>query len=1118
MSRIIIDRPIFAAVVSIVILLLGGVAFFTLPITQYPDITPPTVQVRATYPGATPAVIAETVGQPIEQEVNGVEGMLYMDSSSSANGSYQLDVTFELGTDIDMATVLVQNRVSVATPRLPEEVRRNGVTTKKQTSAIIAVITAYSPDERFDDLFLTNFFNLRLKDEILRVRGVGNISVFPDKDYGMRVWLRPDELRRRDLTALDVVNAIREQNVQVAAGRFGQEPAPEGTNFDYGITTQGRLTDPEQFGSIIVRQVEGAVVRVRDVARSELGGKTYTTATYRGERRGAGAIVYQQPGSNAVAVATQIREIVERERARFPEGVDVSVDYDVSGFIRAAIDEVYETLIIAFILVALVVLVFLGNWRSALIPIVAIPVSLVGTFFVMFLLGFTLNLVTLLGLVLAIGIVVDDAIVVVENVERLMAVEGLGPRDATIKAMTEVTGPVVATTLVLLAVFIPASALPGISGQIYQQFALTIAISTIFSSVNALTMSPALSALMLRPKDPNKKPFWFNAWFDRTFGWLSDKFGDLVALSRRRSVITGVVVVALLALTVRQVMTTPTGFVPTEDQGMLVIEGVLPPGASLQRTRAAVEELVPSVGAVDGVASVTAMAGFGLVSGSQSNAFVLLTVLEDWSERAARGRPMAAIRQDVRPVLQRFQDAATFDYELPPIPGLGSSSGFDLRIQDVQGYGPDTLDAVARGLAQAANAQSRLAGVNSTFRAVAPQMRLRINRDQAMRRGVPMGDVFGTLSATLGTTYVNDFNLFGRSYQVRVSAEPEARTDPRDSTRFAVRSASGEMVPLGAFSNVEPTIFPNRLQRFNMYTAAQLTGSGAPGVSSGEALALMEQLAEQELPSGMSYAWSGVSYQEKLVGGQAAVVFLLGMLMVFLVLSAQYESWSLPAAVIGTIPVAVLGSMIAINLAGLDNNIFVQAGLVLLVGLAAKNAILIVEVAKVFKEQGMTAREAAMKAARQRFRPIMMTALSFILGVWPLVVATGAGAFARSSVGTAVFGGMVMAVLVGVLMTPFLFVLVDDIGKLLSRRAAPAGAGGMAAATASAGGEAVGTAGAAGAPARPSSESAASVAAGSGAAAAAATVLVAPPPRPEPDEGGAAEAPSASSGGGDEEE
>ncbi len=1032
MSRFFIERPIFAGVIAILITLLGAVSFFALPVTQYPDITPPAVRVTASFPGATPQDIADTVAQPIELEVNGVDNMVYMESSSTADGTYTLDVIFELGTDVDMATVLVQNRVGIAMSKLPEEVTRNGVKTEKRTSALIAIISTFS--ETHNDTFLSNYFTMNLKDEILRVNGVGSVNVFPDKDYGMRVWLDPEALRIRDITALDVVDAIRSQNVQVAAGRIGEEPAPAGTAFDLGVTVQGRLADEEEFANIIVAQRDGAVIRVRDVAEIELGGKNYTASSTREGMTNASAFIYQAPGSNAIEVAEAINEIIERERPNFPDGVDVQMDFDVSGFINASIKGVYHTLFEAFLLVGIVVFVFLGSWRSTVIPIITIPVSLVGTLFVMAMLGFSLNLVTLLGLVLAIGIVVDDAILVVENVERLMATKHLPPKEATVAAMKEVTGPIIATTVVLMAVFIPVSAMPGIAGSIYQQFALTIAVSTLFSSVNALTLSPALCGVLLKPHDPNKKPNWFNAAFNKGFDAITARFGALVSLTLRRVSVAMVLVLALLGLAGERLMHTPTGFVPNEDQGILLLETVLPPGASLQRTREVTASIAESLDGIEGIANVTAISGFGMVASNGSNNGLLVLNLDPWDERADTGRDIHTIQGEVNAQLRTIQEALAFSFELPPIPGLGTGAGFDLRLQDARGYGPDVLEQVTQSVIGAANGQSRIGGVNSSFRAASPQLRLDIDRDQAIRRGVAMGDVFRTLSATLGATYVNDFTLFGRSFQVRVQARPEARVDAHDLMNFAVRNLDGEMVPLGAFTRTEDAVFPNRIQRFNMYPNSQLTGQGALGVSTGDAINLMEELSEHELPEGMRYGWAGVSYFEKAAGGGAGAVFGLAILMVFLVLAAQYESWSLPFAVILTIPMALLGAMVSVNLRGMDNNIFVQAGLVLLVGLAAKNAIMIVEFASAKMAEGMTIKEAALESATLRFRPIVMTSLAFILGTFPLVIGTGAGAVSRQSVGTTVFGGMLFVTLVGVITAPVLFVVVMNVAAKFSKK------------------------------------------------------------------------------------
>lgn len=1028
MIRFFIFRPIFAMVIAIVMLLVGAVSFFTLPVAQYPDITPPTVQVSTSFPGATPEDIANTVGQPIEKEVNGVDGMLYMESDSTADGNYRLTVTFELGTDPDMATVLVQNRVSQAMSRLPAEVTRQGVVTKKNSTAIVAIVTTSSPDKRFDDVFLSNFVSIQLKDDILRIPGVGDMTIFPQKDYAMRVWLDPQKLAARQVTALDVVSAIKAQNVQVAAGRIGAEPAPPGTVFDIGVTTTGRLSEPEEFSRIIVASRNGAVIRVQDVARVELGGQDYSFLSRRKHVPNVLSIIYQQPGSNAVEVTEAIHKLIDDRKATFPEGLAVDVDFDVANFINAAIDEVYVTLLEAFALVALVVLIFLGSWRTAIVPLIAIPVSLVATFAVMAMFGFSLNLVTLLGLVLAIGIVVDDAIVVVENVEHRLEHGATDVKEATAEAMKEVTGPVIATTLVLMSVFVPASLLPGITGELFRQFALTIAVSTGFSAVNALTLSPAMCGILLKPRGADHKKNKFSLWFDRVFGKITDGFGVMVAGTLRRVAISLVAVLALVVAALWSLGASPSGFVPAEDQGLLFLEVKMPAGATLPRTGEVLEHLSDQAEKIDGIRIVPWVAGYGMMGGRASDIGFAVVVLDDWAERAKSGRSFSVIQGELKKLAFQEQRAIGFTYGMPPIPGLGNGDGFEMRVRDVQGVGFNTLGEVTSSVTVAANAQSRLAGVATTYNAVSPQLRLDIDRDQAFREGVQLEDVFGTLSATLGNTYVNDFNRFARSFRVQVSADPEFRGDQEMLAGFNVRNAKGEMVPLGAFTRVEDTTYPNRVQRFNMYTTAPVFGKQAPGVSTGDAIGLMDQLAAVELPAGMDALWTGASFQEKRAGSPGPVL-AFALLMVFLVLAAQYESWLLPVAVILTIPLALLGAAIGIASRGMPLDVFVQAGLLLLVGMAAKNAILIVEFAKLKHDEGMSIVEAALESARLRFRPIMMTSIAAILGVVPLASASGAGEICRREVGTTTIWGLLFAVILGVIATPVLFLVVMKLGK-----------------------------------------------------------------------------------------
>ena len=1045
MTKLFIDRPIFASVVSILIVLFGAVSYFSLPTSQYPNITPPVIRVTASYPGATPPVIADTVAQPLEQQINGVEGMLYMSGRASSNGQYQLDITFELGTDPDTALMLVQNRVSVAEPQLPEDVKRIGVTVRKQSSAMVNIIALDSTDARLDPLFLSNYAVNNIKDPLLRIRGVGDVTIFPQKDYSMRIWLDPNALRNRQTTVSDVVNAIKNQNVQVAAGRLGQEPAPTDTEFELGVTTLGRLTEPSQFEDIVVRSDQGRIVRVRDVARVEVGSKDYDMMANRNGRPAIVMVVYQTPEGNAVEIAERVRETLARQTRNMPHGMRVHMDYDVSEFVEASLEEVYHTLFEAFGLVVLVVLVFLGNWRTTLVPVITIPVALIGTFAVMKLFGFSLNTVTLFGLVLAIGIVVDDSIVVVENVERVMQTYHLPPREATIKAMGEITGPIISISLVLMAVFVPPSLLTGISGEIYRQFALTIAVSTAFSAINALTLSPALCALLLKPHDPNKKEFWFNAKFNAGFAVLTDKVGAMVAWLTRRFVLASILFVIGLFLVGEAFVQTPTAFVPNEDQGILLVDLRLPPGASQARTREAFDAVSPAIARIPGVRSFNAVTGYSMIAGPASNHGFGFITLEGWTERAEKGQSLPLIAAQVQRILATVESGVAVPFQLPPIPGLGTGGGFEMRILDQRNYGSDTLAQVTNDVVEAARGQQRIGMAMTSFLSAAPQMRVNIDRELAQRLNVPLSDVFSTLSATLGASYVNDFNLLGRTYQVRVSADAPFRREVDDAMQFQVRSRDGRLVPLGAFTRAEETVFPPFVERFNLYPSTLIMGGPKPGVSSGDAIHLMEQVADDQLPEGMTYEWSGVALQERLVEGQIIPVFSLALLVVLLILAAQYESWSYPFAIVFTIPFAVLGAMAAIVSIHIPNNLFVQAGLILLVGLSAKNAILIVEVAKEFYEGGMNAVDAAIKAREQRFRPIVMTSLAFILGVVPLVIASGAGANSRRSLGTAVFGGMLFETFIGMFVSPFLFVAVtrgaEWYAKKFPKAPAPAPAG-----------------------------------------------------------------------------
>ncbi len=1023
-SRFFIDRPIFASVISIIIVFAGGIALSTLPIAQYPEIVPPVVQVRASYPGADPQVIAETVAAPIEQQVNGVENMLYMSSQSSADGLYNLNVTFELGTDVDINTVLTQNRVAAALAQLPEEVQRQGVTTKKVSSALTAVISFYSPDGRYDDLFITNFLTINVTDVLSRIRGVGDIVTYPTKDYSMRIWLDADKLRARELTVQDVVNALRQQNIQVAAGQIGQPPVPDDQVFQLNVNTLGRLADVEQFQDVIVKTGEGTrSVRIKDVARVELGSAAYDFQSLFNGRKAATMIVYQSPGSNAIEVTQKMIKTLEELKKSFPQGLEYRIIYKIADFIDASIHQVITTLFEAFFLVVLVVFVFLQSWRATLIPLIAIPVSLIGTFAVMPLLGFSINMVTLFGLVLAIGIVVDDAIVVVENVERNMAENGMSPKDAAIRSMEEVSGAVIGTTLVLMAVFVPPAFLGGITGELFRQFSLTIAISTFFSSINALTLSPAICALILKPRQGTQNFFFrgFNSIFDRTTNWYT----SVVSAGVRRIGLMTVLFVGLVVLGVVTFQRIPTGFLPLEDDGLVLVNVQMPDGMALNRTYETVETVGKIIGETKGVDSWGALVGFSMIDAARSNLATFFVPLKPWEERLSEGRSREVIMRELSAKFGAIPEGLIFAYTLPPVVGLGTGGGFEMQLLDRANLGFPSLENAGVELAQAANKQRSLSAVMATFRSAYPNIYLDIDREKALALNIPLNRVFETLQTFLGSAYVNDFNKFNRTWQVRTQAESAFRRTPENISGLFVRNDQGKMIPLGSFVKASYNVGPMRVDRYNLFPTAKVLGSPAQGYSSGQALSTMEELAARVLPTGMSYEWTNMAFQEKKSAGKGAIVFLAAIFSVILILAAVYESWADPIAVILIVPLAVLGSAIGLLIAGLENNLYTQVGLVLLVGLSAKNSILIVEFARDSRAKGMGVVEAVVEASKLRFRPILMTAFSFILGVLPLVVATGAGAVSRVSVGTVVFAGMLGVTVLGVFFTPALYVLMQ---------------------------------------------------------------------------------------------
>jgi HAE1 family hydrophobic/amphiphilic exporter-1 len=1028
LSKFFIEHPIFSSVISIVIVIAGLVSVGVLPVAQFPEVVPPTVEVKATYPGANASVVAETVAAPIEQEVIGVENMIYMSSVSASDGSYTLTVTFEVGTDLDMANILVQNRVTLAEPKLPEEVKREGVNTKKKSPNIIMIASLYSPDERFDELYMSNYATLNIKDTLSRIPGVGDVAIYPESDYSMRIWLDPEQLKSRNMTTAEVIAAIREQNVQVAAGQIGQPPAPAGQSFQYTVNVLGRLSDIEQFEDIIIKTGEGGrITRLRDVARVELGAKVYDITSRLNGAPSASIGIYQLPGSNALEVANKVRAALKEMRAFFPEGLEYSVPYDTTMFVDASIKQVYITLIQAALLVSLVLFLFLQDWRATLIPAVTIPVSLIGTLAVMLAMGFSLNMLTLFALVLAIGIVVDDAIVVVEATVAHME-RGLDRKAAAIKAMSEVSGPVVATTLVLLAVFVPAAFMPGITGQLYRQFALTIAVATVFSSINALTMSPALAAMVLR-LPPEKKNAFFRG-FDNLFSKTESRYTTMTKSLVRRTGLMLLLAAGLAGYTGWQFTQLPTGFLPTEDQGYLLVHVQLPDAAAQERTGEVLDKVDAVLAKTEGVADWVIFGGFNLIDGTaSSNTAIVFVTFTPWDERKDPSLRQEVILAKLQGQFQAIQESILYAFLPPAINGLGVAGGFQFQLEDRGGIGLEELNVMLQEILQDGEAQSGMAGLNSTFRIDVPQLFAEVDRTKAKTLGIPLDEVFGTLQAYLGSAYVNDFNKFGRTWQVKAQADNKYRIKPEDIRRLEVRNDKGEMVPLGTLIDVEQTVGPQTILRYNLYPTASITGSAAPGFSSGQALNLMEQLASEKLPTSMGFEWTGMSFQEKQVGSEAIFIFALAIVLVFLVLSAQYESWSSPAAVIMVVPLAVLGTVVAVMMKGADNNVYTQIGITLLIALASKNAILIVEFAMAEQAKGKSIIDAAVDAAKLRFRPILMTAISSIAGFMPLVVAAGAGAASQQAIGTAVVGGMIAATVMSVTFTPAFYVVMKRLGK-----------------------------------------------------------------------------------------
>ena len=1034
-----IRRPVFAAVISIVIVVVGLVALTTLPVARYPEIAPPTVKISAVYPGADARTVADTVATPIEQEVNGVEGMIYMSSVSSNDGSMNLTITFAPGSNLDTANVLTQNRVAVAEARLPEEVKRTGVTVKKQSTDVVMYIGFSSPRGTFDDQYLSNFVNLRIKDELARVPDVGSVQVFGAGQFSMRIWLDPQRLDTYGLSASDVIGAIRQQNVQVAGGRIGGTPALEGVVYEYTVNVEGRLSEAIDFENIVVKTGEdGALVRVRDVARVELGSDSYNISSQLNGKDSATVAIYQIPGSNIITVAEGINAKLNELAVTFPEDLEYTTVYDNTDIIRASIRNVVVTLIAALLLVIFTVYVFLQNFRATIIPAVTIPVALIGTFAVLLALGYSLNQLTLFGLVLVIGIVVDDAIVVVENTTRWIE-EGLSPREAAEKAMLEVSGPVIATTLVLLAVFVPTLAMGGITGTLFKQFAVTISIATVFSSINALTLSPALSALLLRKQ--TREPRGVFRWFNLTLEKTTNAYLSVTRLAIRRAVLSIILFAGMIGLALYGMGQLPTGFVPQEDEGYCMVNVQLPDGSSLQRTRAVLNEINAMVSKVEGADDFLTIAGYSIIDGAaSSNTGFLVVTFDPWKDRTTPELQQEALINQLNRMLYGYQDAVAFAFAMPSLPGVGSSGGFTYMLQDRGGVGFGPLQEMAGEIIEDGNSQAGLTRLNTTFRSSVPQLFVDIDREQVFRSGTPLSSVFDTLQANLGSAYVNDFTLFGRIFKVTAQADANFRDEPEAIRRLQVRNAAGNMVPLGSLASVESAYGPQVVTRFNLYPSVKILGQSAPGFSSGEALDLMENMAADKLPDSMGFSWSELSYQEKLAAGGTSAIFVFAILMVYLVLAAQYESWTIPISVVLSVPTAIFGAVIAIWLRQMDNNVYTQIGIVLLIGLSTKSAILIVEFAKVLREEGKSIFDAAIEATRLRFRAVLMTAFSFILGVIPLLIATGAGAESQKVIGTAVFGGMLAATVLSLAAVPMLYYVVQRMaeGKGTSEKSRPA--------------------------------------------------------------------------------
>jgi HAE1 family hydrophobic/amphiphilic exporter-1 len=1032
-SKVFVSRPKFAFVISIFLTLTGLLAIPFLPVSEFPDLAPPQINVNTSYPGASAEIVKDVVAQVIETEVNGVEGMLYMSSKSANDGSYALNVTFNVGTDADMAQVNVSNRVQKAMANLPDEIKRQGVSVEKQSPNLLMAVNLFSPSGRYDNLFLNNYMGIYIKNNLARVNGVSKVNIIGAMDYSMRLWLDPNKMASLSITVNDVMQAIKEQNIQVAAGRIGAAPVNKEQRFQYTLKTKGRLSDPEEFKNIVLRaETDASIVLLGDVARVELGALSYDAAGFLNGKDSALLFINQSSDANALDVASGVKEELEKLAQSFPEGLEYTVLYDTTEFVDASIEEMYETLFIAVALVILVVYLFLQNIRQTLIPAIAIPVSLIGTFLFLLIFNLSLNTVTLFALVLAIGIVVDDAIVVVENVTRHIN-DGLAPKEATLKTMGEVSGPVIATTLVLLAVFAPTAVMPGITGKMYAQFSVTICIAVIISSINALTLSPALCSTLLKKEDGHTKS-WFKTTFNNGFDKLTENYSLLVSVLLKKVIFVATMFAMLLVFLWFAGANIPSSFVPQEDKKAIFVDISLPDGASLNRTDKQLQNMLKEIKTLDGVSDIISASGYSIVSETvSSNAGLMIVLLDDWNDRQSSQLHERTIVQKINHLLNRqFPGAQALAFSLPPLPGVGTVGGAEFNLQNTNGDTPEELAIVMSGFITNLNSQSEISHAYSGYRANVPQMFVEVDRIKAKSQGIPLNEIFVSLQTMLGGSYINDFNRYGKVFRVMVQADSQFRNSEDDIISFHVRNKTGEMVPLSTLVDVKPVLGPEYIGQFNLYTSAQINAFPASGYSSGEVINAIERAVKQ-LPNGYSISWSGQTYQEIEAGNLAPIIFSLALVFTYLFLVAQYESWSIPFAIILSVPIAILGAFITLIIVGSDMNLYAQIGMVLLIGMACKNAILVVEFACQLRDSGYSIYDAALNAAKLRFRAVLMTAVSFILGIMPLVFASGAGAASRQSLGYVIFGGMLAASIVGTILVPVLYFVIQNIREKLNK-------------------------------------------------------------------------------------